>query len=41
MNNITKYNEFCAKKDASSVNEKSVTQRSYKKAQGDEFRPRP
>ena len=41
MDNITKYNKFCAKEEASSVNEKSVAQRSYKKAQRDEFRPRP
>ena len=36
-----KYNEFCAKEEVSGVNEKTVAQRSYKKAQGDEFGPRP
>eukprot|EP00795_Rhopilema_esculentum_P017721 gene17721-biopygen6574 len=40
MGNITKYNEFGAKEEASSVNEETVAQRSYKKAQDNEFRPR-
>ena len=34
VDNITKYNEFCAKEEASSVNERTVAQRSYKKARG-------
>ena len=41
IDNITKYNEFCAKEEASSVNQETVAQRSYKKVQGDEFSPRP
>ena len=37
MVNITKYNEFCVKGEALSDNEKTVAQRSYKKAQGNEL----
>ena len=32
MDNITKYNKFYPKEEASSVNEETVAQRSYKKA---------
>ena len=37
MVNITKYNEFCVNGEAPSDNEKTVAQRSYKKAQGNEL----